>query len=217
MATPPIPAALTQTSWAKEKGIVAKILKSDTGIGDLMAKMATAYGAVDWNKFSVAALANATTPGEVDVAKAAAVTEYKSKVEPLRKAVTDLRDRAKKTSEEWKKNKLIPSSSTKAAAAVATAADIFFITLKDNSVFITEFSKACDETKKELVTEKIKPGEKPTNWAGAWWTARAPRGIADDKMATKMEFFWRTMRLIPDMSARMMTRPSASASTACGK
>ena len=69
----------------KEKGIVAKILKSDTGIGDLITKMTTAYGAVDWNKFTAAALANVTVPAEVDAAKLAAQTEYKAKVEPRAK------------------------------------------------------------------------------------------------------------------------------------
>ena len=78
----------------------------------------------------------------------------------------------------------------KAAAAIQTAADSFFLLTKDNAPYLIEFNKACDEAKKELVTEKIKPGEKPTNWASAWWTARAPRGIPDDKLATKIEFFW---------------------------
>ncbi len=191
MAAPTIPATLTQASWSKEKGMVAKILKSDTGIGDLIAKVATAYGAVDWNKFNAAtALAQVAVPADVDAAKLAASTEYKSKVEPLRKAVADLRDKAKKTAEEWKKNKLIPSSSSKAAAAIDTAADQFYITIKDNGSYISDFIKECDAAKHELVTEKIKPGEKPTNWHGDWWTARAPKGIADDKLATKIEFFW---------------------------
>jgi len=192
MAKPPtIPAACTQTSWSQEKGVVAKILKSDTGIGDLMGKVATAYGNVDWAKFDPAvALAHVAAPTDVDTAKAAAVTEYKTKVEALRKSVVELRDRAKKTADEWKKNKLIPSSSQKAAAAVDAAADGFYIALKDNAPYLVDFAKECDTAKKDLVTEKIKAGEKPANWHGDWWTARAPRGLTDDKLATKIEFFW---------------------------
>jgi hypothetical protein len=192
MANPPtIPPALTQTSWAKEKGIVAKILKSDTGIGDLIGKVATAYGNVDWTKFNAdTALANIATNNDIDAAKTAASTEYKTNVEALRTAVTALRDKAKATAESWKKNKLIPSSSQKAADAINKAAEQFSVALKDNAPYIVEFAKACDQAKKDLVTEKIKPGEKPANWHGPWWTARAPRGIADDKLATKIEFFW---------------------------
>src|SRR5665213_2142073 len=51
MSTPTIPAILTDANWQKEKGVVAKLVKRETGIGELMKQLATAYGTVDWTKF----------------------------------------------------------------------------------------------------------------------------------------------------------------------
>src|ERR1051325_2947629 len=113
--TIPYPAILTDANWQKEKGIVAKIVVKETGIGALMKALKDTFDGVDWNKFDPYATLVATkdrTPENIDKCFEIAKTEA-TKLEGVRKAAFALRDRAKVLATEWSKSKVIPSSSRK--------------------------------------------------------------------------------------------------------
>lgn len=193
MAKPPkLEAILTESDWSKHKGIVAKVVKHDTGIGAKMKEVSTAYGNVDWDKFDAdKALDDAVTPKDVDDAKSAAQQEYKGKVEALRDKVVALRDLADKTAKEWKKSPLVPSKSQKHVEAIKDEANTLWGQLKDNAPYLTEFVQECDKAKKELASgEVVKPGEKPKDLDDAWWKAHKPPRLQDANLAVKMNFFW---------------------------
>jgi hypothetical protein len=143
--TIPYPAILTDANWQKEKGIVAKVVKKETGIGALMKTLKGTFDAVDWNKFDPYDLLPATkdrTPENIDKAFAVAKTEA-VKLESIRKAAFTLRDRAKTLAAEWAKSKLIPSSSRKHLEAVAAACENLALQCKSPDAGL--FKKMRDE------------------------------------------------------------------------
>jgi len=139
------PAILTDANWQKEKGIVAKIVSKETGIGALMKTLKTTFDGVDWNKFDPYEAMVATkdrTPENIAKAMAVAKTEA-VKLEGVRKAAFALRDRAKVLSAEWAKSKLIPSSSRKHLDAVALACENLALSCKSPDAGL--FKKMQDE------------------------------------------------------------------------
>ena len=150
MLTPPaIPQILTKANWDKEKGVFAK-MAGKTGIGEAMQAVATAYGQVNWPTFDAKQqLQRVLMMSVIDDARKAATTEY-SKVEKLRVKVKELSDLAETTAGIFKKKPLIPSSSTKHVAKVATEADTFWIVLKGNSEFFTASNKTFDDEVEDL-------------------------------------------------------------------
>jgi hypothetical protein len=143
--TIPYPPILTDANWQKEKGIVAKVVKKETGVGDLMKKLKTEFDAVDWDKFDPYTALPATkdrTPENIEKAFQVAKTEA-PKLENIRKAAFALRDRAKVLSAEWAKSKLIPSSSRKHLDAVAAACENFALSCKSPDAGL--FKKMKDE------------------------------------------------------------------------
>ncbi len=147
---PPIPKSLTKAEWDKNKGVFAK-MAGETGVGAAMKDVDDAYKAVSWVKFDAiqalpgAKLISVVEAGEKDAAKET------TKVELLRTAVKDLRDLTAKTEQTFKKSKTIPASSTKYVGKVSADADVFWITLKLNSVFFTEAHKSFTELKASLL------------------------------------------------------------------
>jgi len=116
---PQIPAILTDKDWQKKKGILAKA-QGETGVGELMKKLAQSHIAVDWTKFKVAnplsitrealAAAEKTARGQF-----AAINKYHD-------AALALMRQADKTAAEWKKSKTVPSSSRNHVENVSAAA-----------------------------------------------------------------------------------------------
>ncbi len=156
------PVFLTDKDWQKKKGNIAKLTKK-TGIGAILEKIEKAYAAVDTNKLDAAGL----PPAERDVPLIQkhlkdALAYYTTAIEPIRKDLSKVRDLAKDTAAEWKKSKLIPESSRKAAEELSKAADLFYMRLKSNShdmeqVFATHQTmieskmKLLEMAKKEIV------------------------------------------------------------------
>ena len=124
---PQYPDALTNASWQKNKGLIAKAA-GETGIGDLMKKAVTAYGAVDWGKFKIAEKAAGSgmsrTQQDIDDAVKEALKEG-PKIKALDKAVRDIEVAAKKLAADWKNNKKIPAASVKYAQEISDAALAF--------------------------------------------------------------------------------------------
>lgn len=146
MAIPTIPQILTQADWNQQKGVIAK-MAGETGIGAQMAKVKTAYDAVDWGKFDAKlACQNTKDVKVVDDALAAAKAEH-AKVENVRKELRVLEDLAKKTQAKFKSNPVIPSSSADHVGKIATAADHMAVACKSMDA---EF-KGFEEMKKRII------------------------------------------------------------------
>ncbi|MCA1974297.1 MAG: hypothetical protein LDL44_15780 [Caenispirillum sp.] len=114
------PSVLTNKDWQKKKGPFAK-MAGKTGLGDELTACEKAWGAVKWAAFDETKVKNDRTA--IEGAWKAAQAEYKKSVEPLRKALQGVIATAQKTSAAFKKNKLIPSSATKAADDIGKAAE----------------------------------------------------------------------------------------------
>lgn len=145
---PAWPEILTNKNWQKKKGALAK-MGGETGVGEAMDQAEAAFKQVDWDQLD----ARTAIPLPADrhdnklilKKQQDAKALYNSKVEPLRKKVKEIKDAAEKCAADWKKNKLIPSASTKHAQAVADAADHFGIALKGNSSNMEAASKSFDD------------------------------------------------------------------------
>lgn len=155
------PKILTNKDWQSKKGKIAKIA-GETGVGDLMVKAEALYKKVDWTVFDAKqsqVIPPQPTVEEVNQGLKAAKAEYSTKVEPLRKALAALRDRAKEIAGKWKKTKLIPSSSTKHATEVAAEADRFFTELKSLDAHFKTFDEVLGEiAKREKIAREMLAG-----------------------------------------------------------
>lgn len=129
---PVLPKTLTNADWQKNKGKIAKIAGS-TGVGPALKKVETSFGKVDFQKFDVKMVCQSKklrNEAGIEAARKAATAEYKSKVVALRKDIDAVRNVTRKTESEWKKNKMIPSKSTKHVGLVFKTADRLWIELK---------------------------------------------------------------------------------------
>jgi len=167
---PAYPAILTDATWQKKKGAIAKVA-GKTGVGDAMKAADKAYADVLKNQRQMEIytyLPNATqiTKEGIDAALKSVVAYYNANVEgDVRKKVIALRDAAKKTAEKWEKNKLIPKDSAKYARDVEKAADFFMVSLNKNTVlpsFQAEHKAALEANAKarkvvEDAAGKLKP------------------------------------------------------------
>jgi hypothetical protein len=156
----PIPQKLTKADWDKNKGAIAK-LAGETGMGAQMEKVKKAWDAVDINVLDGGmacppSLIKNTTQVEPklkaskDQFDGAGVKNPNGSVAKLRAEVNALRDLATTTAEKFKKNPLIPKSSTEYAAAIAKEADLYSVALMINGVFATACFKSFEEVKQKL-------------------------------------------------------------------
>ena len=161
---PQYPDALTNASWQKNKGLIAK-MAGETGIGDLMKKAVTAYGAVDWRKFKIAEVAAGSGMGrtqqDIDDAVKEALKEG-PKIKALDKAVRDIEVAAKKLAADWKNNKKIPAASVKYAQEISDAALAFDfqITMGTISAALMAQKKETEDSLKALHAEFDKLNDK---------------------------------------------------------
>ncbi|GAA0567912.1 hypothetical protein [Caenispirillum bisanense] len=115
------PAILTNKDWQKKKGPFAK-LAGKTGVGESLNACEKAWQAVKWGVFDTSKLKNKAR-SDIEGAWKVAQGEYKRSIEPLRKALQGVMATTDKTAAAFKKNKLIPSSATKAAQDISKAAE----------------------------------------------------------------------------------------------
>ena len=161
---PAYPDDLTNTTWQKKKGILAKIA-GETGIGDLLKTLAAEYGHVDWQKFklSIAAKGQGAKRTKEDVKDAfeAAKVEGK-KLIPLLASVRDVERKAEKLVVEWKKNKMIPASSVKVLTELAEAAKLFSYAISPPTISdeLDKERKECDESIDKIADEYKKLNNK---------------------------------------------------------
>jgi hypothetical protein len=146
MPIPTWPEILTNTDWQKKKGAISKI-GGKTGVGEAMTASQNAFKGIDWSLFDAATalpMPKDRDPDKIVAAKAACVQEFKTKVEPTRAQLKTLRDKATAVAGAWKKNRLIPASSTKHIEDVTKAADAFSLGLAGNSQNLTTLLKTFD-------------------------------------------------------------------------
>ena len=102
---------LTKASWDKHKGVVAKIFKSETGIGKLIDMATASHKQVNWDRFR----SDKTPKKDFEI-------EYKTNVAELIKDLEDLETKAQKVAGDFKKNPLISKSSVQAVVDIQVEA-----------------------------------------------------------------------------------------------
>ena len=132
--TPPAyPAVLTKTNWDKNKGVVAKMAGA-TGVGDALSKLETAYKAVDWKKFQIAAnKPNPFSLPKLEAMKKAAIAEMTGNAAKLRVAAFAARDAANKAAGDLKKNPLTKNAGV-ICDQIEKAADFMGVGANSNSL-----------------------------------------------------------------------------------
>jgi hypothetical protein len=104
---------LTDGDWQRQKGIVAKVVKGETGIGAALIKLKAAYDKVPWQYFDptyAGPMPKPRTRPELETR----LKEAKAKgnlLEEFRKLCFTTRDLCKKVADDWKKNIVVPKSS----------------------------------------------------------------------------------------------------------
>jgi len=133
------PKVLTNKDWQSKKGLVAKLagkFDGGTGLGDLLKEAEGLYEKLDlgnkWEAENIL-LAKDRDLDLINEAEKDTYQKYSVAIAPLRKKLQEVKTQAKDVAAEWKKHKLIPKSAVKAAEAVETAADEWFLRFKDNS------------------------------------------------------------------------------------
>lgn len=135
---PAYPVELTKANWDKNKGLLAK-MAGFTGIGDSLTTLKAAYDKVGWDKIELPWVNNRPSQAEFTLAKLdamvkIAVAEMNGSAANLRTAALATRDLAKKTEADFKKNKAIPSASTKLCATIGTSAEHLASAVNTNSL-----------------------------------------------------------------------------------
>jgi len=163
LAPPDYPAILTDADWQKKKGIIAK-MTGETGIGAQLKKIKTAFDNVDWPKFYAKLVCakekGVVTPTHATAAKAEMMKEHKNEVNKVREELIKFDTLGKKVAADFKKNKLIPKSSTEHVELMVKTAEAFKVALKDTGVYVTASIKEFDEeiSRLERILEKAKQG-----------------------------------------------------------
>ncbi len=130
MPKPVYPDVLKAGNWDKQKGILAKLVKGETGIGAACKKAQASFDAIDWTKMDGKKADDAGTPEEVDTFVKGMKAEYVAHFEPTRKDLFALSALATKYAGEFKKNPLIPKSSREYLEKMSTGASNFATGLK---------------------------------------------------------------------------------------
>jgi hypothetical protein len=133
---PELPVILTSKDWDKKKGVFAK-MHGKTGIGEQMDKVLAAYNDVAWDKINM--VTHQMRWGDVtkkawDKVLDDAKAEVTGNLAKFSQSLYTLRDLAKKTAEEFKKSKTIPSASVKHVQQVADTADQLGLQMSKNSM-----------------------------------------------------------------------------------
>ncbi len=109
---PVYPDILTVANWNKQKGIIAKVVKGETGIGARLTRLRSVYDAVEWQYFDPSysgPLRKPKTKAELDERLKQARSKG-GQLEALRKECFAVRDECKKLGDKWEKSLVVPKS-----------------------------------------------------------------------------------------------------------
>ena len=166
-ADPTWPPILTDSDWQKKKGAVSKLV-GKTGVGEAMTAAKTLFDKISFTKMNAADI----LPQDRDVPtikdrKKEAADYYTKTIVPARTAVKTIKDKADECVTKFKANKLVPKSSREHATKVSDAADLLWMTLKNNSGFFDDaaasFDKMIEVKQKNADDEAAKLGTTITN------------------------------------------------------
>jgi hypothetical protein len=176
MPFPVIPDILKNANWQKEKGKFAKLFARETGIGGQMDKLKAAA-----EKLNLVNVSASDTYKSIEVLEAhmAEVRKELGKTEPIRKEAYALRDLAKQVAAEFKKNKLIPSSTTAHVEAVSRAADLYGVTVKSYDPS-ADFAKARARVQKTAEDAKKLVKDQMANCETAVKQLKGGKATAED-------------------------------------
>lgn len=211
MGLPAFPASISNARWQMEKGKLAKLFAKETGIGAQMVKLRTTVDKLDIGKLSVSQSYKSIEA--VDEAIKDCKSEF-AKLAPVRKEAYVLRDLAKKYAAEFKKNPLIPKSTSTYLLLVAKEADFFGVALKSyDPTAEFEAAKKKVESTAELQAKILKDGltkcqtavnsvkggkATPEDWAKkAWQAIRAYAAVvAKSPDLSTVHTEWKTLSSI---------------------
>lgn len=131
MPKPALPDTLKKANWDKQKGIVAKLVKGETGIGGALDGLLAVYDQVPWEKVDDAAIARAKGPEDLKKFFEGGKVVLAGQIEVFRKKSFEVGNLAKKVAEDFKKNKLVPKSSTEYLLKMSDGASNFATTMRD--------------------------------------------------------------------------------------
>jgi hypothetical protein len=127
---PIYPTILRQADWNTKKGVIAKLFKEDTGLGNQLAQLYAAYGKVEWQYWFPqlpgslpAILAESDLDKRIPLAKA-----KRMQLINVAKAAEKISDQCETIGAKWAKSKVVPDGTlkhvrVKMAAAADTLAD----------------------------------------------------------------------------------------------
>ena len=152
MATtkPTIPVILTDANWQKQKGILAKA-HGETGIGELMKKLAAAFNNVDWPLFDTSSISPADlTPEKIRKLGEQAFKEYRVGIAgKTRDAALALSRQAHSVTTEWEKSSTIPASSRKHVKTIETEALNFATAMRDFTDWQKDYEDILDQIERK--------------------------------------------------------------------
>ena len=166
-ADPTWPPILTDADWQKKKGAVSKLV-GKTGVGEAMTAAKSLFDKIDFTKM----FASDILPADRDITtikerKKKAGEYHKLTIEPARAAVKNIKDKADDCVTKFKANVLVPKSSREHAKKVADAADLLWMTLKNNAAYFDDAAKSFDKMlevkEKAAADEAAKLGTTITN------------------------------------------------------
>ncbi len=102
---------ISKAAWDKQKGIIAKVFKTETGIGKAIDMVTASHKQVVWERFR-----------SDKVSKKDYEAEYATNVKELISDLDDLENKCVKVGSSFKKNPLIPKSSSKVLADIGVEA-----------------------------------------------------------------------------------------------
>ena len=167
MADPTWPAILTDGNWQKNKGAISKLV-GKTGVGEAMTAAKSLFDKIEFTKMFASDIKSTERDATNITARKKQAGEYhKSTIEPARTAVKNIKDKADDCVTKFKANVLVPKSSREHAKKVASAAELLWMELKNNSTYFDDAAKSFDTMlavkQKAAADEAAKLGTTITN------------------------------------------------------
>jgi hypothetical protein len=156
MGKPAYPEILTSTKWDKEKGILAKVFKGETGVGAALIDLKKHYDEVPWDTLDEKAMIAAVEPGDADKLLEDGKACLNGPIETARKKAVDASRVASKAAEDMKKVLLAPKSTREYLTKMSNAAVNFSAMMRDEA---TETLKKFQEHRESLDTSGEKSGD----------------------------------------------------------
>jgi hypothetical protein len=182
---PVLPDELSNAHWQRHKGIVAKVVKGETGVGAALLKLQKVFDDVEWGYFDPR---DATKMPKLrtTVALDERFEQAKSKMgqlTALRAEIFKVRDLCKKLGDKWEKSIIVPKA-TRVYVQV---------TMVKAAEKLAQEVKDIDETGYKVVRSEIARVEKVANDMFNGWVDRLEKVIPKAKSNPTVDFYNKNM------------------------